>query len=81
MSGWWGAARKINYAGDWLMGLSWCLLTGTGSLVPYFYAIYFGVLLVHRAIRDDAMCAEKYGDDWAAYKKRVPSTFIPGVPF
>merc|ERR1712224_929336 len=24
ISGWWGLARKINYTGDWLMGLSWC---------------------------------------------------------
>ena len=22
----WGLARKINYLGDWLMSLSWCLL-------------------------------------------------------
>ena len=111
VSGWWGMARKINYTGDWCMGLSWCLLAGSGSLVragtppsgalaplasllashfcgtvslplqvPYFYAIYFGILLVHRAIRDDGMCAAKYGADWAEYKKRVPSTFIPGIP-
>ena len=25
VSGWWGMARKINYTGDWIMGLSWCL--------------------------------------------------------
>jgi len=82
VSGWWGAARKINYTGDWCMGLSWCLLTGFGSFLTYFYALYFGVLLVHRAIRDDAMCTEKYGaKDWGAYKKAVPATFIPGLPF
>ena len=78
-SGWWGAARKINYAGDWLMGLSWCLLCGAGSVLPYFYAIYFGVLLVHRAIRDDGMCAAKYGKDWEKYKAKVPYVFVPGV--
>ena len=78
-SGYWGLARKINYTGDWLMGLSWCALCGTGSLVPYFYAIYFGVLLVHRALRDDGMCHAKYGPDWLEYKKRVPYIFIPGV--
>jgi hypothetical protein len=27
-SGWWGMARKINYTGDWLFGLSWSLFTG-----------------------------------------------------
>ena len=39
-------ARKINYTADWMMGLSWCLATGTDSIIPYFYAIYFGILLV-----------------------------------
>jgi len=45
ISGYWGMARKINYTGDWLMGLSWCLLCGFGSIIPYFYAIYFGVFI------------------------------------
>jgi len=78
-SGWWGKARKVNYTGDWIMGLSWCLVCGFESLVPYFYAIYFFVLLIHRAIRDDALCAAKYGEDWKEYKKIVPFMFIPGL--
>ena len=78
-SGFWGAARKVNYTGDWLMGLSWCLLCGFGSPVPYFYATYFLVLLVHRALRDDHACAEKYGADWPRYKAQVPCMFVPGV--
>ena len=49
VSGWWGMARKINYTGDWLMGLSWCLCCGDISPVAYFYSIYFAVLLLHRA--------------------------------
>eukprot|EP00667_Euglena_gracilis_P014036 EG_transcript_14505 len=52
-SGWWGLARKINYTGDWLVGLSWCLLCGFDSIIPYFYSIYFFVLLVTRAMRDN----------------------------
>jgi len=64
ISGWWGMARKINYTGDWIMGLSWCMLCGTGSIIPYFYAIYFAILLVHRALRDNHMCISKYGEDW-----------------
>jgi len=72
-------ARKINYTGDWLITLSWCLLCGTHSPVPYFQALYFLVLLVHRADRDEAMCAAKYGEDWEAYKKRVPHRFVPGL--
>ena len=79
VSGWWGTARKINYTGDWILGLSWCLLTGTSCMVTYFYSIYFAVLLVHRAWRDDEMCRGKYGDDWGRYKEIVEWVFIPGV--
>ncbi|KAH8070575.1 sterol delta-7 reductase [Aureococcus anophagefferens] len=78
-SGYWGAARKVNYTGDWLMSLSWCLLAGVGSPVPYFYCAYFLVLLVHRALRDDHACALKYGADWPEYKKKVPYLFVPFV--
>lgn len=78
-SGYWGLARKINYTGDWIMGLSWCLLCGFDSIVPYFYAIYFCILLIHRSERDDHMCHVKYGDDWLVYKNVVPYRFIPGV--
>lgn len=78
-SGWWGMARKINYTGDWLITFSWCLLCGFKSPIPYFQAIYFLVLLIHRAIRDDELCHEKYGDDWLEYKKRVPYMFIPYI--
>jgi delta14-sterol reductase/lamin-B receptor len=79
VSGWWGMARKINYTADWTMALSWCAVCGTNSLIPYFYAIYFAILLIHRAMRDDHACHEKYGDDWDRYKKRVPYVFIPGL--
>lgn len=79
VSGWWGAARKINYTGDWLVTLSWCLLCGFDSPLIFFQAVYFLILLVHRAMRDDEMCAEKYGADWVAYKKEVPYLFIPYV--
>uniref|UniRef100_A0A7S2SL17 Delta(14)-sterol reductase ERG24 n=1 Tax=Eucampia antarctica TaxID=49252 RepID=A0A7S2SL17_9STRA len=78
-SGWWGMARKINYTGDWIMSLSWCLTCGVQSIVPYYYAIYFAILLIHRSMRDDHLCHGKYGDDWMEYKKIVPYRFIPGV--
>ena len=42
-------------------------------------AIYFFILLVHRSIRDDHMCQQKYGDDWETYKKLVPYRFVPGL--
>jgi protein-S-isoprenylcysteine O-methyltransferase Ste14 len=78
-SGWWGIARHINYTGDWLMGLSWCLTCGLGCGVPFFYAIYFAILLVHRDRRDDEACQRKYGRDWQEYCKRVPYRLIPYV--
>jgi len=78
-SGWWGLARKINYTGDWIMGLTWCMLCGFDSVVPYYYAVYFAILLVHRSIRDDHMCQQKYGTDWDTYKELVPYRFVPGI--
>lgn len=78
-AGWWGMARHINYLGDWLMGVAWCLPCGFTSIIPYFYAIYFAILLIHRERRDDHKCGEKYGADWDEYKKRVPWRIVPGV--
>eukprot|EP00927_Polykrikos_kofoidii_P021972 TRINITY_DN20650_c0_g1_i1.p1 TRINITY_DN20650_c0_g1~~TRINITY_DN20650_c0_g1_i1.p1 ORF type:complete len:464 (+),score=54.35 TRINITY_DN20650_c0_g1_i1:112-1503(+) len=82
VSGWWGLARKINYTGDWLMAWAWSMTTGcpavsNGSVMTYFYPIYFAVLLIHRASRDDHFCSQKYGEAWREYKKRVPYLFVP----
>jgi len=82
ISGWWGLARKINYTGDWLMSWAWsmtcgCPFLGDGSLLPYFYPIYFAILLIHRAGRDDHFCHQKYGKGWDEYKKKVPYVFAP----
>jgi protein-S-isoprenylcysteine O-methyltransferase Ste14 len=78
-SGWWGLARHMNYFGDWLMALSWCLATGFSSVLPYFYVVYFTILLVHRERRDHARCAASYGEDWQAYCRKVPWRIVPGV--
>jgi protein-S-isoprenylcysteine O-methyltransferase Ste14 len=79
ISGWWGVARHINYTGDWLMGLSWCLPCGFHHPLPYFYAIYFAILLIHRAQRDDEKCRKKYKKDWEKYCQLVPYQLIPGI--
>ena len=78
-SGWWGIARHINYTGDWLMSLAWCMACGFSCCVPYFYAAYFALLLIHRDMRDDAACRAKYGRDWDRYCKLVPYRLIPYV--
>jgi delta14-sterol reductase len=120
-SGWWGMARHINYLGDWLQSLPFCLPTGFagyvilpagaaaatvagggggggvatmldgrqvvaggdaagwGMLFTYFYSVWFGFLLIHREGRDSRLCAEKYGDDWVEYQRRVRWKIIPGI--
>jgi protein-S-isoprenylcysteine O-methyltransferase Ste14 len=78
-SGWWGKARHVNYLGDLLMGLAWCLPCLFGSPLPYFYIIYFLILLVHRERRDNAQCLRKYGVAWEKYCARVPYRIVPGV--
>jgi protein-S-isoprenylcysteine O-methyltransferase Ste14 len=78
-SGWWGVSRHVNYFGDWLMGLAWCLPTGFNAILPYFYAVYFGILLIHRERRDEHKCRTKYGKDWEKYCSIVPYRIIPGL--
>ncbi|KAI5952298.1 ERG24 [Candida jiufengensis] len=77
--GWWGLSQHINYFGDWILAWSWCLPTGFQTPLTYFYMIYFASLLVHRQIRDDMKCSEKYGDDWKKYKELVPYKIVPYV--
>lgn len=79
ISGWWGIARHINYLGDWIMGWAWCLPCGFKTPIPYFYVVYFAVLLIHRERRDEIKCSTKYGEDWEKYKKIVKWRIIPGI--
>ena len=79
LSGWWGLSRHANYLGDWLMGVAWSATCGFDRLLPWFYPIYFAILLLHRERRDAKHCAEKYGDDWRAYTARVRWRIVPGL--
>jgi protein-S-isoprenylcysteine O-methyltransferase Ste14 len=79
LSGYWGMARHVNYLGDWMIALSFGLCAGFGSIIPYFYPIWFALLLVLRERRDDRWCAKKYGADWARYKEQVRWRIIPGL--
>jgi delta14-sterol reductase len=79
VAGFWGWSRHMNYLGDWLLGLAWSLPCLFGSLLPYFYPIYFAVLLIHRERRDHHRCLAKYGDDWDRYCRRVRWRIVPGI--
>ncbi|KAI8069225.1 ergosterol biosynthesis ERG4/ERG24 [Gongronella butleri] len=77
--GWWGVVRKPHYTADLMMSISWGLITGCESFLPYFYFCFFVCVLTHRVSRDMERCAKKYGKDWDEYKRRVPYIFIPYV--
>ncbi|XP_023369664.1 lamin-B receptor [Otolemur garnettii] len=79
VSGWWGFVRHPNYLGDLLMALAWSLPCGFNHILPYFYVIYFTMLLVHREARDENHCKKKYGLAWEKYCQRVPYRIFPYI--
>ncbi|KAM4633298.1 delta(14)-sterol reductase LBR [Polymixia lowei] len=79
VSGWWGVVRHPNYLGDLTMALAWSLPCGFSHLLPWYYMIYFIILLVHRDLRDMSDCRRKYGSAWDEYCRAVRYRIIPGV--
>ncbi|KAF5850974.1 hypothetical protein GGP41_010592 [Bipolaris sorokiniana] len=75
--GWYGKARKIHYTCDFFFAVSWGLITGFSSPFPWFYSVFFGGMIIHRAMRDIEKCREKYGEAWKEYERQVPYLFIP----
>lgn len=59
-----------------IAGLSWSLCCGAISPVAYFYAIYFLVLLIHRAMRDDHFCSLKCSTTLISINKSMPADII-----
>ncbi|KAI4523276.1 ERG4/ERG24 ergosterol biosynthesis protein [Schizophyllum commune Loenen D] len=78
-SGFWAYSRKPNYVADWIQSFTWGAIVGTASIIPYFYSVFFIVVLIHRCGRDFERCSRKYGEDWERYCKAVPYKFIPYV--
>ncbi|AGO11131.1 AaceriAFR346Wp [[Ashbya] aceris (nom. inval.)] len=74
---WWAMSQHINYLGDWLISLSWCLCTGFQTPLTYYYSLYFAALLLHRQSRDEEKCRQKYGKSWEEYESQVPYKIIP----
>ncbi|KAK0385456.1 hypothetical protein NLU13_7932 [Sarocladium strictum] len=78
-SGWWGWSRHANYTGDLLLSYSTCALVGSSKTVVWIYAIWMTMLLIHRCMRDEKRCSDKYGEEWEEYCKRVPWRFVRGI--
>ena len=57
--------------------VSWGLICGFDHFLPYFYAVFFVVMILHRAQRDVARCRKKYGADWDRYREEVPYLLVP----
>lgn len=79
VTGWWGVVRHPNYLGDLIMALAWSLPCGFSHLLPWYYMIYFIILLVHRDSRDMSDCRRKYGSAWDEYCRTVPYRIIPRI--
>ena len=79
VSGWWSVTRHMNYTGDLLLSLAYSLACGFTHILPYFYFFFLSVLLIHRCIRDEKRCKDKYGEKWKEYCERVPYRLIPYV--
>jgi protein-S-isoprenylcysteine O-methyltransferase Ste14 len=78
--GFWGLSRHINYLGEILMASGLALALGHPSVIgPWLYPLYYVALLVPRQIDDDRRCAERYGELWTEYCRRVPWRIIPYV--
>lgn len=78
-SGFWGVARHMNYTGDLMGSLAYCMACGGDHVLPYFYIVYMTILLVHRCIRDEHRCGNKYGKDWERYTTAVPYRLLPNI--
>lgn len=78
-SGWWGYARHVNYLGDLILSYSMCAVCGFTNILPWTYAIFMTMLLIHRCWRDEERCSKKYGKGWEEYCKRVKWVIVPGI--
>ena len=79
ISGFWGIGRKLNYTGELIIYLSFTLLCGFSSPVPYLLPAWLAGLLVHRAWRDDYRCRAKYGELWETYCRQVKFRMVPFI--
>lgn len=79
VDGWYRYARKLHYTTDILMAFLWGASCGFESLLPFYYVLFFTLVLVDRERRDMARCRQKYGKLWDEYTRLVPYRFIPYI--
>lgn len=77
VSGFWGVVRHPNYLGDIIMNLSIVPLVCCAPPVITLYSII--LLLIHRSVRDNGRCKEKYGNAWERYCNKVQYVLIPKI--
>ncbi|KAI1302530.1 hypothetical protein F5Y03DRAFT_210925 [Xylaria venustula] len=77
--GLWRWARHVNYFGYALWRGGYCMV-GSGWIGGLIMGLWQGWDLSSRAVEvNDAYCSEKYGEQWARFKKEVPWRIVPGV--
>ena len=77
--GWWRYARKIHYTCDVVMASVWALSCKFTGFLPFYYPLFFVIMILHRYGRDQERCKRKYGKDWDRYCSIVKYAFIPYV--
>ena len=79
-SGFWGAARHMNYTGEILEALGMALALGHFTNAwAWLYFIYLTIFFIVRERIDDRRCASKYGELWTQYQSRVRYRLVPRV--
>ncbi len=79
-SGFWAVSRHVNYLGEILEAVGLTLALGwMGLWIVWLYPLYYVALFIPRERADERRCAEKYGELWTEYERRVPRRIIPWV--
>ncbi|XP_008556557.1 delta(14)-sterol reductase TM7SF2 isoform X1 [Microplitis demolitor] len=79
VSGFWGKVRHPNYFGDIIMNWAMVLVETNTNVLLYWSAICCTIVLVHRALRDNARCHKRYGAAWENYCSRVKSLLLQRI--
>lgn len=52
IDGWWKYARKIHYTCDIIMAFVWALSCKFTGFLPFYYPLFFTIMILHRYGRD-----------------------------